>query len=578
MITPEGAGTRTDRPQRSRLALLGVAALIVFAGLIAVGSLTSPDPEAAPESATTTAEIDSTTTTADIEPPVDTDGWTVDQIATGESPEWGLSMAIDDLYPMGLFDHEGSIYLFAAEDLDLRTSIGSGLRAWRSDDGVSWEPLGQVISTEHPVSVVASTAQGLVALGSGALGEAFTLWKSDDGVGWKAEEVPTDGAAFHPQAATGTQELLVVSGNPGMWIHDLIQRSLAAKYSNLEPGSYHWTWDVADDTVTITLRSFAGFRLGVVNVDNLGFTEDQKAMVNRWYGEGEHGSEMWMRTASGWSSPEEVPEFNQILTMAATNDGEIIATGFGPNGATTWTTRDGYEWSTPSPAPRPFEIDNWGDAMVGSHPQITSVMVTDDNGNWESIGPADVFPRHVDWGITGLGAGPDGIAAAMDGWGGLLGDESRRVTNPPRVTENNSTLTFDYRTDNYVLDVNGGRHTYWMQAQSQDEIETDLSEGTISFHDPDTGEHLARFQLDAIHREYADYVEENYLGPDHQALIVTPDGANWTIQDLSALGTDSQTRYLEVTGSHLVAVRADGSTLASPTQGPGFEVWSGELP
>ncbi|MFP4074665.1 MAG: hypothetical protein ACLFVZ_11575, partial [Actinomycetota bacterium] len=63
MITPDG--TSSEKPKRTpgRAVLLGVAALVVFAGLVILGNLTTPDPAAVEDSTTSTAD--------DLDPPVD---------------------------------------------------------------------------------------------------------------------------------------------------------------------------------------------------------------------------------------------------------------------------------------------------------------------------------------------------------------------------------------------------------------------------------------------------------------------------------------------------------------------------
>ena len=79
--------------------------------MVGVGTLTSTPPEEATESPTTTTEIN------DVSPPttpIDRETWTVAQIKTEAQPAWTQPLTVD-VVPLGLYDLDGTLYLFGAQ-------------------------------------------------------------------------------------------------------------------------------------------------------------------------------------------------------------------------------------------------------------------------------------------------------------------------------------------------------------------------------------------------------------------------------------------------------------------------------
>ncbi len=106
-------------------------------------------------------------------------------------------------------------------------------------------------------------------------------------------------------------------------------------------------------------------------------------------------------------------------------------------------------------------------------------------------------------------------------------------------------------------------------------LDADLEAGTISFHDPETGDLLGTFEFADINTAANEYWSDQGSRENVQAFAFTDDPIDWTIQDLTSLG-DVEIAHLEVTGSHVVAAGIhDGFNATTES---GFEVWSAEIP
>lgn len=569
MITPEGSGGGEPQRKTGRAGIIGIAALVVFAGLVLVGVLSSPEPAAVEETTTTVVEDTPTSTV---------ENFSVSQIATGTPFEWGLSMAIDDGYPLGLVDHGGAIYLFATDDLEPYSRTASGIRAWRTIDGASWDLLGRVMPEDRQITGISSTGQGLVALEPDDVGGGFTVWRSDNATDWTPEAVGDDqrgGIPFYPQIAGGSEDVLVVSGNSHTRALALVTGKLKERYPALAPNSYLMTWDIQEETIAIALQTFARLQLGVVDLDDLGLTEDEHAMVDRLVRDESRETTLWVRTDSGWSQ-DEIAEFDLVQEIATTTGGDILALGFGATGPEAWSTSDGSNWEAIEAAiPAPSQIDEWGDTMAGptSIPGEGWFVAFSETGDWEAIGPQEHFPTHVTWIIGAFGAGSGGgIAAVVNGW------ERRREmleVEPATLTRDGATLTVNFQMSEYVVEVDGSSNTWSMTDENPEGVEADLDTGMVSFHHPDSGEHLASFDIDDINHAFFSQMTPSGR---HRALVFTPDGEEWTIQDLAPITVDTHIPFLEISRSHVMAVRVAGENLPFGAPTPGFEVWSAAIP
>lgn len=589
MVLPDSPGSDSSRPKTGRTALFVAAALLIVVGFTALGVLSPAEPVAIEETTTTSTTIE------EVEPPIDPENFTVDQIARGEPFEWRSAMHLDDTFPIALFDHEGWIYLFSTERPNFSGFDQGGLRGWRTADAESWEPLGQVIPESHVITRVSSTGQGVVALEWRESGKAFALWQSDNGIEWSVEEVPVQdldvGRAVSPSAAGGSDSMLVVAGQVNVDVHRRLQERLSSQGGeSLDLTLFGWGIEIIGDEVQFQLYGPLGFPLAVVTSDELGLSpEEVEAVIDEYEGRDPETIVWSRREESGWQQAE-IPGAFSIETIRATPDGDVVAFGYGRTGFSTWSSRDGLNWEETAATRGPYRIDDWHGRLVGpSDTGRAAVVVSDEDDSWEDIGPATHFPNAFDWTIDATGAGPGGIAAMITGWDrGSF--EPVEPGEPPELTSNGATLTLDLYNGSYTLQTpDGTMHTWTTQRGTPEGVSLDMANAAITFHDPDTGDLIAAFPIEDIREVQNSYWAGHPSPAAHHAFAFTPDGVEWTIQDLLAtcpnegwcriFGRDSSISHLEVTESHVVAIIVmSAAGRFDPTLPPGFQVWSAPIP
>lgn len=556
-----------------RKGLFAVAILIVAVGFGLLGSLTSAQP-AAIEEATTTS-----TTIGEVLPPVDLENFSVDQIQTGPQLDWETTLSVVEGYPLALLHHREMLFLFSTDVPNFSGFDSGGLRAWRSTDGATWEPLGQVIDPSHTITAVTSTEQGLVALESTAGRSGFTVWESPSGEEWTSEEVvldmPGELTTAYPVAAGGTQSVLVVTGHISIDVGALLRERLG------DSASYGWGVDVLGDEVQITLHGPLGWAVAAVPADDLGLSQEEQERIVDAYraGSGSSGHVWVRREASSWQQT--AIEGAWIERITTEPDGTIVGHGWGNTGEATWRSTDGLSWEE-TPSGRYELEERWGDRVVALDREGgASVLISGNGQDWEDIGPDEYFPDGIEWWITGLAAGTNGIAAIVSGWNPRQAVTSADLPSPPSITSNGSTLTLDVSSSELRLERGEDTHI-WRPTYSTtppEGIEFDLDTTTIRFLDRETDELLAVFSIDEFmdleNRAISDRQPVDYAS--HQAFAFTANGADWTIQE-TASTEDNIFHLLAVTDSHIVATDHALGGFYTPASPPGFEVWSADIP
>ncbi len=578
MILPDGSGADTGRPGASRAGLFAAAGLVVVAGFALMGILSPAQPVAVEETTTTSTSI------ADLEPPFDTETFAVSQIARGEPFAWQPVMILDDSYPMALFDHEGWIYLFSTERPNFSGYEQGGLRGWRSVDGESWEPLGQVIPDRHHISQIVSTPRGLVALEQ--TNEAgFAVWRSAFGFDWTVEEVSVEGLGpsetVAPQTAGGSESVLVVAGNR----YVDVQRRIREGFGSLGAGDdagfpYGWAVDIRGDEVEFQLYGPLGLSLAVLTPEDIDLTgAEVEALVDEWNGRNP-GAEVWTRIGEGPWRETEIPGASYVEAIVTTPHGELIAVGYGSSGPANWSSEDGLNWEKVDRFPRPYGVDNWRGTLVGpSEGGRASVLMSDENGHWEDIGPRELLPTEFSWHIGPVGAGPGGIAALVTSWDWERFEPEEEL-EPVTLRNGDATLTIDFQSGSYsVVTGDGSTYTWQMHGVSTPEgIAVDLASPVIEFHDPDTDELLATFTIDELTNAETSYWGGHHRPAAHRAVVFTSDGEEWSIQDGAVLGNDLEIMHIEVSETHVVAAGINPAGLYDPSLSPGFGLWSAPIP
>lgn len=569
MVSPEGIGSEPDRPKSGRGLAFAVAALVIIGGFVAVGALT-PAGEVAVETTTTSSTTPSTTTTTEPAPASDPETFEISQIAQGEPLNWEAAMILDDSYPIALFDHGESIFLFSTSRPNFSGFESGGLRGWRTEDGVSWEPLGEGIPQQSPVTHVSSTGQGLIALEMELESSGFTLWRSDDGRQWSAEEVAVDTGndllGFTPMAAGATDDLLVVVGVIDVKMRRVIEERLGVAIGDqLEVDLRGFRTEVVDDEITFSLDGPLGFPLVSFGAEELGLTADEREML-------QSNTTVLVASPDGGWQQSEIPDAGYVESVTATPDGDIVALGYGRLGYTRWTSRDGLTWVETSASLGPSRIDEWGDRLAGPSGTGGASVLVEMDGAWTDIGPGQDLPPTLSWSATGTAAGPGGITTMITGWG------IEQDTEPVTLTSGDTTLTLDFFRGRYELKAGDAVHAWGPRQTSPPWVDTDLKTGLIEFTDPGTGEHLGTYPLEVITAAQSSYWQDWEEGRPFQAFAFTPDGREWTIQDSTTIGERITVQMLEVTDSHVIAAGTNDAGMFDPTLSPGFGVWAAPLP
>ncbi|HEX6299517.1 MAG TPA: hypothetical protein VF148_03535 [Acidimicrobiia bacterium] len=575
MITPDHREEpRRRRPSGTIATAVGLAATLV--GGLLLASLTSPDPEAI-EAATPTSTT--STTLADVEPPIDPDNFSIEQIARGEPLEWESALRVVEGYPIELLSHDGYLYLFATEVPNFSGFERGGLRAWRSRDGIRWESLGQVIDDSHMIGSVSSTGQGMVALGSESGRPGLGIWISEDGTDWIAHEISIEGTphltTIYPNTAGGTDDLLVVSGFVEIDYLAPLREKLG------EIAAYGWGADVIAGELLYTLYGPLGLPLAAVSGEELGLSdEDQETITEAVSSFDDVTAEIWVRQGDSNFRRATIPEATWIDRIGATPDGEIFVHGWGSLGASSWSSTDGVDWEE---LPRPshqYINERWGDALIApSSSGGISILMSLDGEEWEDIGPAENLPGLIQWWTAALAAGPGGIAMSIEGW-----DDSQQPfptpmgSQPVRIANGDGTLTIDHQSSRYTLETID--RTYIWSFTTQDGIEVDFETPSLRFLDPESGDPITSFPLEDIVDAQGDVLtmEREAVTNRYGVFAFTSDGEDWTIQSMEDLGPDDFIHLLALTDEHVVATGVDSAGYFHPSSPPGFEVWVAAVP
>jgi hypothetical protein len=576
VVLPDGTGNEQRRPNSGRGIVFVVAGLVIILGFFVLGVLTSPGPGAVEATASTST---TTTSLAVVEPPIDLENFTADQLARGDPLDWESSLRVVEGYPLALVEHDG-LYVFATEAPNFSGFDTGGLRAWRSNDGIAWEPRGQVIAERHTIASISSTEQGLVALGSQPGHSGFTVWRSEDGSNWEPEEVALENAnemtTFYPTAAGGVGSLLVVAGDVQVdWLAPLREKLG-------ETVDYGWGVEVVGDEIQFTLYGPVGWRLAAVSGDELGLSEEERDVIKDFYsGIGDDTADLWIKDGDSAWQRTVIPDAHWIDRIGTTPAGEVIAHGWGSLGPRSWTSTDGLNWEAAPPPAHPYLNERWGDDnLVAPNPNGGhSVLVSSDGLEWEDIGPADSFPAPFQWWTNAIAAGPGGIATTITGWDESTQQPFERTTDPDgvRLTNEDGTLIIGSQSGKYTLEM-GDQTYHWLAAQLTG-VEVDLDTGSLRFLHPETGDPLTSFPLEDIYEAQAELFTLDLVNSsEYHVFGFTSDGVEWTIQSLDDFGSGNTFNLLAVTGTHVVATAVDRAAFYDPSSAPGFAVWTAAIP
>lgn len=96
---------------------------------------------------------------------------------------WEQVQTMEQATAFAILEFNDEVLAFTSAPLSEESPL-TGLRVWRSPNGVDWQPGQYVVGAEGDIRTVASTALGIVALGYVPNDEDERAWLSVDGAYW----------------------------------------------------------------------------------------------------------------------------------------------------------------------------------------------------------------------------------------------------------------------------------------------------------------------------------------------------------------------------------------------------------
>lgn len=578
MVLPEGVPAPEPRPSNvPRLAGVGLAIAVLLVGALALGRATAPadDAVSGPTISTITIPDQLLSPTTTLGP----GDFSIAQIATGRRFFWIKAPPGGRLWPIDLVTHGGQVYLFGSQRQNLSGDAGLGMNAWVSGDGVRWEPLGEVIDENHEVRRVVSTGPGLVALGSRLATREPTVWTSANGMTWSKAVLPTP--AHQPGATYRLHDAVVFNGHlrvVGMLVPDQTAEVLPALPVGLmgpDPRSVQLGFEVSteiDDGV-VHVYGPLGLHAFSLPMNDLGLEPDLETILS--------GPDLPLRQ-SLWSLSQETGWTSTDLASSAVDelwvspDGVLVAYGSGSRGSTISTSEDGEEWVAHVRSSQAwiFEIKAetaWRGSLIGSG--IGEDLFASDNGvTWERIGTGEMLPDEIGWDLGPVASGQAGlatIAGYSDSSGGI-------PFEPVSIEIGEAKLSLDLPTGKLRVSKSGYpplEVLLWVTG-ADDSYAVDFTTGTVSFTDPGSGDHLVTAGFSTLEEAMGTALAAG--ATTERALLFTPDGESWSVQDLTNLvSEDSEIAELAILNDRLLMLTRD--RVADGTAPPRVTIFVGQI-
>jgi hypothetical protein len=577
VVLPDGAPTDRDRPSTGRRTLLVIAVLALAMGALTMGALTSPDPEAAVTTSTTT-----TTTTTPLDPPIDYDNFTVDQIAVGAQLDWRKVAQIRGGWRSDLVSQLGLLYLFTSSRVSInREPIG--LQTYRSLDGSNWEDLG-AIATDGFVVGVAATPFGLMAIESNPLDGSVAAWRSTDAMDWERTVIEQEdrNVTFFSNAIGANGSLVVVAGNTYDDGSSILEKKLADYGLGVDLQSVNWEIDSFGEDAEVHIYGPLGLPALSIPTSELGLTDEERQLVQQEMA-GDGNTVVWSTDDGVTWVRSSIEGMDWVSSIAPSPDGGLLAFGTDSAGQGAWRTHDGVSWEKLPFGLRVGRATRWRDQLVGLGSQgLPEVFLSSDGETWDPLGLADEFPRRISWFPTEIATSNAVIGVTIQGYPPGSVRETIEAPTPVVLERNGTTLTIDL--DRGAIEFDDGEsirswHLYGSSDNTDPEgLVVDLVGRTVTFLDS-AGQELVTFGFDELMRAQSDYILSTY-GRDFtfEALAYTQDARSWAIQDLDeAFGEGTQVIDLIATPFTLMAAVQPADVFYGSGQGE-LQIWSAPLP
>jgi hypothetical protein len=566
-----------DTDKDSRSSSPGIHLPVVGLGLIAILAVVWSTGRGEPSDADAIAVTTTTTTTPTSTTEVDSDPI----LQVGEPLGWQPAGSIEDAWPLSLVEHQGMLYLFTTDGIDFESRVGSGLDAWVSEDGSSWEPRGRVIASPNQVQSVISTSRRLMALGTSGGDGSPRVWMSSDARVWSELELPNDvsnaaaGSRTYFQTASVGDDLLLVFASTYVDLQQIILDAIP-EASRPALGSYRYGMGYGGNPFQVTIQGPLGIVVFSATAEELGLTEEQIALL-----EGQ-----WIETpVTVWSSLDGESwarfemEASSVNAVAPHPGGGLMMVGHGMRGEpATWTSSNGFEWEPQDSIGMPDSMVPWNGGLIGtrytgSHPDLVH---SDDGEEWESFGVDQLLSKDLSWYFDPPSAGGTGAAVVAHGY-----DPSGESFEPaPVVIEKegytltkgslSGTLVLE-RDDSVVLELS------LSSEQVVEGVTVDFETETITFSDPGTDQTLVTFTFEEV--EQAEMAAFGGPGRERQILLFTQNGLEWSVQEMGRIvGEDRTVGTLLVTEHGVITTTyAYPNLRTGPPSAPDIEMWLATL-
>ncbi|MGD2042839.1 MAG: hypothetical protein PVJ28_04250 [Acidimicrobiia bacterium] len=573
MVLPDGRGTETERPGVGRKTLVVLAAMAVAVGVLLMGSLTEPDPVAIEEPSSTT------TTTEAINPPLDLESFSLEQIETGAQLEWRQVADIPEALPQSLLSHRDEVYVFSPV-----TEDGRGMQAWRSTDGLKWESLGTLIRETHRISSIASTSLGLIAIEPDASDDYVHVWGSVDGTSWLeiVDGIPVAGSRddvdFYPSAIAADERVLAVAGRVKPDVTEVAEDYLMdTTGADIDLSGIPIGWTSSPEDLYMTIYGPLNYPVTRISGDELGLSAEQREEISGYFLGQPDDATIWTKADNGDWQVGEIEGASFINALAPDGDGVLRAFGSGyiPG---SWVSHNGVDWEKLNDSDAPSRVETWGNRLVGigNSGLNPDVLLSRDGESWSESGLAEQFPPGVDWFPLGFATGTGGIATIIEAY---VDNAPRGVPETPTLTIGDTTLTLDYQRSVIHLDKGDELYTWSIGVADADGISVDLATRTLTFVDPVGGETIAVFNFDQLFELEAAAHITGATGGTQTGFTFSRDGTGWTIQSMAAeIGPDATVSHVEVTENSVFALVVRPPEWDRPYGVEGFEIWSAPLP
>jgi hypothetical protein len=563
VVLPEDTGdTKPGSPWRGGLVIAGL--VVSLAALFAIGLLTRPVVLSADS---TLPHIPASTTTG-LDRPFDPDNFTVDQIATGVPLEWSRVAVIAEMRPHSLVTHEGRVYVFTTnEDWE-------GLSVWRLSDGHVWEALGFHLEDEVYLRQVAASPQGLLVANSGS--EA-RIWSSEDGETWEAVPLPVTlkpDSLFDPIAYGATSDDLMVGfttsyNYPG----DRLGERVAA-HLGTDPNRLNWGWTPTGDGLIVIIEGPLGLGRMEVPSAELGLTAEDVSQIVEQRPDNQ-AFQFWVRSAGTWRETS-TDDMGSIETVYSLGDEFLVVTNT-DSGQLLMRSDDGVNWERMEPG-RPYAGVTTGGGRAAIYSNSPRLVLSDDGMDWVETDLIEHFPGTIAWETGPVSIGSEAMAAMVATWPATTAPPP----SPDPVNIEVGRFTLFLNPEQGVLSLSNaeGRWSWPIYTGENDEEEgvaVDFSNETVTFSDPETGDHLLDLTFDELREaENRWYTQQSPLPPTpQQALAYSKDGVQWVVQDMAGvLGGGKEVTHLAVTDTTLVAAVIDSQTWRYGLAGD-VEIWVG---